>query len=118
MQNQDAVDKVLAALRELAGVVGSTSEKLWPMAVKNTMVRGATDLIVGTIIAAIFTVGVIVVVKKSKGIENAKARTATPWVAIILYMIALMLSLGVAVSSGLPSFLAPEGETLRMILGK
>jgi hypothetical protein len=118
MQNQDAVNKVLGALRELAGVVGSTSEKLWPMAVKNTMVRGMTDLIVGVLIAVICTVGLIVVVKKSKGFKEDEERTVTQWVAIIFYLIAITVTLGIAVGSGLPSFLAPEGETLRMILGK
>jgi hypothetical protein len=118
MQNQDAVDKVLAALRELAGVVGSTSEKLWPMAVKSTMVRGVTDLVVGLLLSVVYTVGFIVVVKRSKGIRDDEARTVVPWVATVLYLIAMVMTLGIAVSSGLPSFLAPEGETLRIILGK
>jgi len=118
MQNQDTVDKVAGILREVAGVVGSTAEKLWPMAVQNTMVRGATDLIIGALLVTVFTIGYIVIFRMAKGIRDEEARIATRWGSTIIYIFTMMMTIGISVSSGLPSFLAPEGETLRILLGK
>lgn len=108
-------DKVVAALRELAGAVGETAEKLWPMAVKATWAEGIAGM-AGCLLAATF-LGIAALVAWRTKPESPDGRLSRYFVLGFAAIGAFsFLVCGTFVN--LSDILAPEGRTLFKLLGK
>ena len=108
--------KTLDALRELAGGIGQTVEKLWPMAVQVIFARGvslAVLLIALMIVATVsFRWSFTSKFKDEKGSEEPLF--AWRMISIGVFVIALIC----LCEHALPMILAPEGSALFKLLGK
>jgi hypothetical protein len=117
MQDKETADKVLTMLRELAGCVGQTAETLWPMAVRATYAEAITALAMGFVGVVAGAALALVSAKKIPPQESQydfPARELGMALGVAVMLIAAFTSLG----CGLPSLIAPEGMTLRLLLGK
>ena len=115
MQDPTIEDKVLGALRELAGVVGETAETLWPMAVEATWAQGVTNIAIAALLATVACVGAYLIKRNWKGLCEHDNEAAVCVPAVFISIIFLIFG-GLLLSNGLPRLLAPEGMTLLELL--
>jgi hypothetical protein len=116
MQDPGIADKVIAALRELAGAAGQAVEKLWPMAVKAAWADGFAVLLAGGFVALAlgFTLRFMwkLEIPKDSDAEHVRYGISA---AVMLFII---LTVVTTLNCGLPYVLAPEGKTIFRILGR
>ena len=118
MQDQAHVaDKVIGALKELAGAAGQATETLWPMAVKATFASGVSTLVA---MLALAILGIFVV-KWAIHIDVRESRVIDDFgkgLFCFLGFVCIVIGFMVGSLEGLPLVIAPEGYTLLKILGK
>jgi asparagine N-glycosylation enzyme membrane subunit Stt3 len=107
--------KALEMLKELAGVAGSTVEKLWPMAVRATYAEGITSLVIGGVVATVAAL-LLVWTWKTKQFEEDDFLPIKV-IASIMCIAATVVAIGIALDAGLPKIIAPEGCTINRMLG-
>ena len=119
MQDPAVVDKVLATLKELAGTMGATAEAMWPMAVKAVFAQGVATLISGIFVAVISIIAFVFAWRFNKS-GYCDRYIAQPLACTImgLAVIAFITSGIVVCQHGLVNILAPEGQTIRMLLNR
>lgn len=116
MQDQ-SVDKVLDALRELAGVAGKTAETLWPMAVQATWAESLAILLSGLLASVVAVVAAALVWRISSTFNDEEARSMCRTLSFVIAALTVGLAVPFCVAKSLPGLLSPEGVTLMKILG-
>jgi len=116
MQDTGIEDKVIDALRELAGAVGQTAETLWPMAVEATWAKAISTVAVCGFVSLFLAIVALVCWKVAKRFpEGSEPRFAFTIVPSVVWVF-IFIHLAIAVHSALPSLIAPEGITLFRLL--